>query len=117
MSWSESAHATTGESLEPCYTLSNINALSSHLAWGLESILSSTDISAVLRAVLHHQAYWDGRHFSVRRKQGLHPEFIGVHGLGTPTISEQVDTVMLLDTSTKDVFDAVSSLWLNRVDQ
>ena len=104
-----SAPSSASESLQTIgqfYTLANINALSSCL--GLKSVLSPADISVDSRAILCHQAYQDGSHFPIGQEQGLHPEFIAVHGCGTPTFNKRVDTVTLLDASMKDVFDAVS---------
>jgi hypothetical protein len=102
-----SAQSKSSQQLLTNYTPTNIDLLSSRL--GLESVLRPSEISAASRAILRRQAYRDGSHFAVKQEHGLHPEFIGVHGLGTPTIDERVGIVTLLDASKKDVFDAVSS--------
>lgn len=58
------------------------------------------------RAILRHQMTSDNQHLIVRRKGGLHPMYIDIHGNGT--VSKQDDEIKkFLKDSCNDIFDAV----------
>lgn len=88
------------------YTASSVGAL-------LFTTPNSASVSqnarqASARAILRHGVSVDNKHLSVRRKDGLHPMYLALHGNGEADGPERREIKQLLEESRKDIFDAVS---------
>jgi hypothetical protein len=92
--------------LENHYTPSSVGALYFTTPNSPSATQSARQASA--RAILRHDVSLDNKHLSVRRKGGLHPMYIALHGNGESDGPERKEITHLLDESRKDIFDAVS---------
>jgi hypothetical protein len=99
-------HIPSADDIVYEYTASDVGSL--YFTTSCNAGLSDKARHASARATLRHNVSVDNNHWSVRRKGGLHPMYLALHGNGEASGRERKETERLLRDTCKDVFDAVS---------